>query len=337
MIARAVEARRRIKKALRPYRRRYRTVTRRARMHPTFLIIGAQRAGTTSLFHYLTRHPHIVGPTSVDPSIWWGKEVHFFDENYWRGIDWYRTFFPLEARRRIARRRGQDLLAGEATPYYMFHPAVPARVAAVLPDVKLVALLRDPIERAYSHYQMMVRTGREKLSFEEALAAEPERLAGVEEELAKERPGVGKQGHRAHHQHRHRAYAGRGLYAEQLERWLEHFPREQLLVLRAEDMLADPAAIYAETLRFLGARPHQLDDFVARNRASYSPIDPALRARLEERFAEPNARLARLLGRDFAWGPPGTEGAGTSDRDRRSAASRSEPVIVQPRERSDAS
>lgn len=271
-------------------------------MLPSFLVIGAQRAGTTSLFHYLTRHPDVDGPTSVEPAIWWGKEVHFFDENYWRGVDWYRTFFPLEVKRRVARRRGRDLQTGEATPYYLFHPAVPARVAAVVPEVKLVALLRDPVERAYSHYQMMVRTGREKLAFEDALAAEPERLAGAEEALAKERPAVGKQGHRAHHQHRHRAYAGRGLYAEQLERWFQHFTREQVLVLRTEDMLVRPGEIYAETLQFLGLRPYRLDDFVTRNQASYASIDPAVRRRLEERFAEPNARLARLLGRDFEWG-----------------------------------
>jgi hypothetical protein len=233
----------------------------------------------------------------------WPKELHFFDERFSRGVNSYRSFFPLSVARRAARLRGRDLIAGEATPYYLFHPAVPERVAATVPDIRLIALLRDPIERAYSHHQLMYRTGREKLSFEDAVAAETKRLAAAEKHLAGE-SGEARtaEGHRIHHHHRHRSYLSRGLYAEQLERWLAHFPREQLLVLRAEDFLARPTEIYAEVVAFLGLRPWLPRDFVHRNLGSYAPIDPTLRARLEEYFAEPNARLARLLGRDFAWG-----------------------------------
>jgi hypothetical protein len=299
---------------VRPLRARFRVATRRRRILPSFLVIGAQRAGTTSLFEYLLRHPDVAGPWGVDEEVTWVKEVHFFDEKFWRGIDWYRSFFPLALSRQRARRRGGDVVAGEATPYYMFHPAVPERAAKVVPDARLIALVRDPIERAYSHYQLMRRTGREDLSFEDAIEAEPERLAGVEEELMAERPGKTQRGHRKHHHHRHRAYVGRSLYADQLERWLRHFPRERLLVLRAEDLLARPAETYAETLEFLGLRPFQLDDFVIRNRKPYAPIDPQLRARLEERFAQPNERLARLLDRDFGWGPQAAETPVTSSR-----------------------
>jgi Sulfotransferase domain len=292
------------KRALRPARRRFRYATRKRRILPSFLIIGAQRAGTTSLFRYLLRHPDVAGPTGGDSAVWWVKETHFFDEKFTRGVDWYRSFFPLGSTRERYRRRGHDLLAGEATPYYMFHPAVPARVAAILPDVRLIALLRDPVERAYSHYQMMSRTGREKLTFEEALAAEPERLAGVEEALMAEAETYLPSGSRAHHQHRHRAYLSRGLYAEQLERWLGHFARKQLLVLKTEDLLARPAETYAGVLSFLGLRDWRLDDFPEHNKKPYSAIDPAVRARLEERYAEPNERLAELLGWPQAWGAP---------------------------------
>ena len=290
-----------VKRAVRPARRRFRYATRRRRILPSFLIIGAQRAGTTSLFRYLLRHPDVAGPSGGDSAVWWVKETHFFDEKFSKGVDWYRSFFPLASTRERHRKHGNDLRAGEATPYYMFHPAVPARVAATIPDVRLIALLRDPVERAYSHYQMMSRTGREKLGFEEALAAEPERLAGVEEALMANEEVLLPSGSRAHHQHRHRAYFARGLYADQLERWLEHFPREQLLVLKAEDMLAEPAGMYAEVLAFLGLREWTLDDFPEHNKKPYSAIDSGTRERLEERFAEPNARLAKLLGRDFGW------------------------------------
>ena len=269
-------------------------------MLPGFIIIGAQRAGTTSLFYYLRCHPDIEGPKSADASIDWPKEVHYFDEHYSKGSDWYRSFFPLEATRRRAQRRGHDLVAGERHPYYMFHPLVPERVAATVPDVRLIAILRDPIERAYSHYQLMRRTGREKLSFEEAIAAEPERLHGVQEKLAEE-PLERASGHRKHHHHRHRAYVGRSMYAEQLERWLALFPREQLLALRMEDFAERPAEVYTESLDFLGARHWLPKNFRPRNIGGYAPIDPNLRAQLAERFADSNARLAAMLGWERTW------------------------------------
>lgn len=270
--------------------------TRRARILPSFLIIGAQRGGTTSLFHALRRHPDVKGPTTGEDFVRLRKEVHFFDQRYDNGVDWYRSFFPLELRRRLARLRGRDLVAGESTPYYLFHPQVPARVAETLPDVKLVAILRNPVERAYSHYQHRRRAGREPLSFAEAIAAEDRRLRGGDELILVDR--------RYRRHHFHRAYFRRGLYAEQLERWLAHFAREQLLVLRSEDFFERPGDVYAETLEFLGLRPWPRGDFSHRNKASYAPIDPGLRAELEERYAEPNARLAELVGRDFGWGAP---------------------------------
>lgn len=301
MITRMPRVAERVRTGLRP-RRRFRLATRRARLLPSFLIIGAQRAGTTSLFDSLRQHPDIVGPTAGEKLVLLRKEVHFFDLRFSEGVEWYRSFFPLSVHRRLARLRGRDLLAGESTPYYLFHPEVPRRVAATLPDVKLIALLRDPVERAYSHHQHRVRAGREELSFEDALAAEAERLAGGDE-LIDSDP-------RYRRHHFHRAYFARGLYADQLERWLACFPRGQLLVLRAEDFFERPGDAYAEVLAFLDVRPWHLDEHSPRNRASYAPLDASLRAELEARYAEPNARLAKLLGRDFGWG---TE-AGVSEK-----------------------
>ncbi|HEU4450782.1 MAG TPA: sulfotransferase domain-containing protein [Gaiellaceae bacterium] len=310
---------RKLRRRIRPGPR-FRLATGRARILPSFLVLGAQRAGTTTLFDHLLRHPDVRGPHAGGDEVEWRrKEVHFFDERFWRGLDWYRSFFPLAASRRIARLRGGDLVAGEATPYYLFHPLVPERVAKTIPEVGLIALLRDPVERAYSHYQMMRRTGREKLSFAEALAAEEERLASAVELAAGEEEGAfGDDRRRRHHHHRHRAYFARGLYAEQLERWLAHFPREQLLVLLAEDLFARPSAVCEDVVAFLGLRPHDLtarssrattaspgrpwSKRQTRNRAAYEAISPEVRARLEQRYAEPNARLARLLGPEFAWG-----------------------------------
>ncbi|MGI9659247.1 MAG: sulfotransferase family protein [Gaiellaceae bacterium] len=252
-------------------RRAYRDATSGLRLLPSFLIIGAARAGTTSLYSYLVRHPSVRAPTH--------KELHFFDLNYERGLDWYRRHFPA-----VLPGNREGSLTGEASPYYLFHPAVPSRVAQTLPDVRLIALLRNPVDRAYSQHQLASRHGRDELSFEQAVAAEPERLAG-ESELS----------------HRHHSYLARGLYAEQLERWYEHFPREQLLVLRSEDFFSDPPAIYADVLRFLELPPYELREYRAYNQKPYDGLSPALREELERYFAGPNRRLADLLGRDLGW------------------------------------
>jgi hypothetical protein len=253
-----------------------RRATRRPRSLPDFLVIGAQRSGTTSLYRYLSAHPDIA------PSL--GKELQFFSLEYGRGEGWYRAHFPSDARRRRHQaRRQRHLLSFEATPYYLFHPLAPERAAHHLSQAKLIAVLRDPVERAYSHFKHSKGRGVEPLDFEAALAAEDGRLAADPE-------------------HRSRAsriwsYASRGLYDLQLERWLRHFPREQLLVLRSEDLYEHTADTYAEVLAFLDAADVRLTD-----RAAYAgtpPADPLpadLRRRLEERFRPHNERLATLLG-----------------------------------------
>jgi hypothetical protein len=124
--------------------RRFRSATAQQRILPSFLVLGAQRAGTSTLFFHLRQHPEISGPRGAEKSVDWPKELHFFDEKFGKGVDWYRAFFPLEASRSLARRRGRDRIAGEATPNYLFHPQAPPRAAEVLSGGRLIALLRDP-------------------------------------------------------------------------------------------------------------------------------------------------------------------------------------------------
>ena len=256
------------------------TATARLRPLPDFLVIGAQKAGTTALYAYLRWHPGITGPS-------W-KEVSFFDRHWWRGEAWYRGQFPLRPRGR---------LVGEASPSYLFHPLAPERARVLVPLARLVAVLRDPVDRAYSQYHHEVALGREALSFEEALAAEEGRTSGEVERLIADPRAFS----RAWWDH---TYAARGLYAQQLERWLAVFPREQLLVVTTDELGERPAETYAAILAFLGAAPHQLEEYPRVFDRDYEPMRPETRHALTERFAEPNRRLEALLGRELGWTRP---------------------------------
>ena len=248
---------------------------------PDCLIIGAQRAGTSSLYRNLVQHPGVTGATR--------KEVHFFDQNHQKGPNWYRSFFP-------APRQGEvPQLNVEATPYYLYHPAVPARVKALLPEARLIALLRDPVERAWSDYLHSRQRGLEPLGFADALDAEPARLQGEEERL------LGNASY-ASHAHRYQSYQSRGLYARQLSRWLEHFPRERLLLLKAEDLYVDTWGIMSRVLDFLGL-PETADikPNWRNSTPDKEPMPEAVRDRLRLFFEPANADLRAIAGPEFDW------------------------------------
>lgn len=274
---RTLPARRTARRAIQGTGTALRRVDARNRPLPSFLIVGAAKAGTTSLHEYLCEHPKVAPPRA--------KEIHYFDFSYRRGDGWYRAHFP--------RARPGDI-SGEATPYYLFHPAVPERVAEGLPGVKLIALLRDPIDRAFSHHNHEVSAGYEDLPFEQALAAEPERLRGEEEKLLRD-PGYRS------YSHQHHSYLARSRYAEQLERWLRYFDRDDILILAAEDLFAKPAETVEAAQSFLGLEPHVPADLSPRNIRSYSPIAPELRQRLEAEMEPHNQRLREIAGLDFNW------------------------------------
>ena len=163
-----------------------------------------------------------------------------------------------------------------------------------MPEARLIALLRDPVDRALSHYHHEVALGREPLTFEQAIEAEPERTRGEEERLSREPDYFS-------HAWWDYTYLARGRYAEQLERWLAVFPREQLLVLASDELATEPGQTFARVLEFLGAPGHELDSYPRVYEQSYGEMQPDTRRRLAEYFAEPNRRLYELLGRDFGF------------------------------------
>ena len=276
-----------IKRRLRRGAATFATATSAWRTLPDYVVIGAQRCGTTSLWWYLVKHPNVARSLT--------KEVQYFSVNYHRGLPWYRSNFPSRPYRAVMERiRGGRLMSGEASPYYLFHPLAPQRVAKVLPDTMLIAMLRDPVERAYSHYQLQVRFGLEELSFEDAIAREPERLAGEEDRIRSDPGYVGLN-------HRRYSYLARGHYAEQLARWFALFPRERVLVLQSEDFFARPDRVFAEVLRFLGLPAWSPRSFPTYNARQRRPMDPATRRRLKAHFKRPNQQLEELLARRFDW------------------------------------
>lgn len=274
--------------------RAFHTWTAGWRVLPDFIVIGAQRGGTTSLYNYLIKFPQVAWS--------YKKEVHYFDTHYTEGLGWYRAHFPTRTWIGINKLFGRKLVVGEATPYYMFHPLAAKRIAELLPNAKLIAVLRNPIDRAYSQYQQCAQAGRENLSFEDALDGEEERLkndlgkllAGEYDHI----PGAYKD-----HPYKIYSYQARGRYAEQLERWYQHYPRENILILKAEEMYANPREVMERVSRFLGisTKPAAKMKYPKHHAGSYSTMKPETRQKLARYFQPHNKKLYALLGEDYNW------------------------------------
>jgi len=269
----------------------------RGRMLPDFIIIGAAKSGTTTLYGSLAEHPFVRPCSTTDPHFLKTKEVHYFDYGFYRGEDWYRSHFPLRSdAAQFTREHGRPFLTGEGSPSYISHLWAPKRIRERLPEVKLIAVFRSPVDRAYSQFQMSRKEGVEPLeSFEEAVDREDERLRPEVERMAAS-PRYNSWDFGCW------SYLARSRYAEQVERWLEHFPGEQILFLKAEDLFEEPQEVLDRVHEFLGLPPHRYDEVTRLNPGAYDDaIAAATRARLAEYFRPHNERLAELTGVDFGW------------------------------------
>jgi hypothetical protein len=265
----------------------YRMATAPLRLMPDFLIIGGNRCGTAALYEYLCGHPCFV------PSL--HREVHFFERHFAKGVNWYQKHFPSAIYKYYVTKSGRkSLVTGEATTYYIFHPHAPRRILATVPKIKLIALLRNPVDRAYAQYHQKIRRGYEPLSFEDAIDAEPERLRGEKEKM------LANETYNSFN-YRHYSYLTRGVYVDQLTHWMNLFPKERLLVLCSEDLRRDPSRVLQEVLQFLDLpawEPQAQNNY---GQAEYPKMGAAVRARLIEYFQPHNRRLHEFLGRDFGW------------------------------------
>lgn len=253
------------------------------RMDPTFIIAGAQRCGTTSLYRMLAAHPDMVAPAL-------NKGIHYFDtaNRFRRGQKFYSGHFPL-------RRPGTGTsFTGEGSPYYLFHPLAMTRIAAAYPEVKAIVLLRDPVERAYSAYKQEKSRGFETLGFAEALAAEPGRLRGEEERIVAD-PSYQS------FSHQHHAYVARGHYAGQIARAFDALGRDHVLILDADDFLSSELSQWHLLTEFLGISPWRPAQVLQSNARPSERMDEQQRAWLEEQFTDDNTELIALLGYVPSW------------------------------------
>ena len=256
---------------------------------PDYLIIGAAKCGTSSLYEYLIQDPNI------EPAI--GKEINFFDMNYKKGIKWYRTYFPFSFQKLIAKKISKNnLITGEATPRYLDHPYAPKRIKESIPSVKIIALLRNPIDRAYSHWNMMVAHNRENLSFEDAIKKEDERICGLYERMEEDENFYSRE-------YFWYAYLDRGIYVKKLKRWFQYLSKDQFLILQSEDFFRNPSENYNRVLKFLNLPRKELVGYKQFRKGSYKKqkIESTTRTKLVEFFKQHNEELYKLLDTRFDW------------------------------------
>ena len=263
----------------------YRQATWRRRILPDFIIIGAMKSGTSSLYAYLSQHPQLY------PSC--KKEVHFFDgglnpdiDTFVKGQAWYRAHFPLRSK------LSTDAKTFEASPLYIFNPLAPQRIFDLVPSVKIIAVLRNPIERAISHYFHEKRKNREPLTIYEAFQEEEKRLEPIiNRKDFKNRIFIDY------------SYKIRGLYKEQLERYLDYFSRQQILIISSEDLFSEPELTISRVLKYVEVDTvFKVKELRSHNVASNrSDIDPYVYDYLNNYFLPHNPALYELVGKSYGW------------------------------------
>jgi hypothetical protein len=266
-------------------------LTASSRRPPELVVIGAKRGGTTTVWRQLTAHP---GMLPLFPARQKIKGTYYLADGYHRGRRWYLGHFPTEATRRArSHDLGHPVITGEATPYYLYHPLAPARAADHCPDARFVAVLRDPVERAFSHWKERRANGTEPLEFLEALEAEAGRLGDDHHRLANGQLDTS-------FAHRHQTYLGQGLYGECIERWHDAVG-DRLEVWISEVYHADPLGHLGPLWTQLGLPIVGEVDNRAHNAHTGSSFPDEARRRLQDAYLDDVRRLEAHLGRSLPW------------------------------------
>jgi hypothetical protein len=262
------------------------SITGSSHVLPDFYILGGQKCGTTSMFMYLTRHPAILSPNA--------KDIRFFDKYFFKGVNWYRVNFPSKSRKSLLGKSFKHVLTGEGTERYFDHPHAPQRIKQVTPHAKFIILLRNPIDRSYSHYKMISRRHAESLPFEKAIQEE-DRIIPLYQKM------IDDPSYYSDIYFRH-GYLHRGIYVDKIKHWMEIFPKEQFLIIQSEEFFRDPSKIYNQVLDFLGVENFELDTYRTYGKVNKNrKIDSIFYNELLDYFKPHNQRLYELLGRKFDW------------------------------------
>jgi len=267
---------------------KFRHITSSIRLLPSFIIIGFPRCGTTSLYNYLIEHPSIAPPLS--------KEIRFFGQYYDEDINWYKRYFPTLLHKYKIKKNFRDyFMTGEGSGTYVHHPLAPNRIKKAIPHIKLIVLLRNPVDRAYSQYFKIVEQGRDNLSFENAIEIESKRIRGEWEKM------INNQNYYSMEYHNY-SYLSAGIYVDKLKLWFNSFDKEKILIIRSEDLYNDPPLIFKKTLKFLNLPNWEIRKYEKYNVTDKKPfLESTMKKKLINYFKPHNERLYQFLGRDFGW------------------------------------
>jgi len=241
---------------------------------PDFIIVGGQRCGTTTLYNNLISNSDVTAATQ--------KEIHFFDNHYHEGLTWYKNQFK------------KSLCTGESTPYYIFHPHSLRRISNDIPNVKIIILLRNPVDRAYSHYWFESREKNEHLSFEDAINEEPARLKGELDKMINDENYYS-------FAHQHFSYLTRGIYISQLKNVFRYFKKNQILIISSENFFKNPSNTLKQVSNFLEISDNYKFPIKVYNKSNNITMNENTRNKLEKYFVKYNKELYNFLGNDFDW------------------------------------
>jgi len=259
----------------------YRYITSPLRILPNFFVIGVVRSGTTSLFHYLNQHPNISGALY--------DELGYFDDNYHLGVNWYKSLFPtIFTKKRIQKEHGK-FLSFDDTPFYVYNPQVVRRIHENFPNAKMILLLRNPIDRAYSNYNLPNFT---KLTFEEIIQNEIDEINNIDLDSKDESYLVNDF---------YEKILPRGLYAKQLEYWYKIFPKEKIFIQSSEEFANNTHDVLNEIFDFLGIKQVKIPDITKQNVRKIPPMKQNTRDYLIEFFKPYNESLYKLINKKFNW------------------------------------
>ena len=265
------------------YKRNIYALTGPIRSLPDFIIIGTARSGSTSLYYNICQHPCVLSAAY--------DELGFFDSNFHLGLNWYRSLFPTIFSKWIVKQKKQFAITGEDTPFYIWNPLVAKRILKIIPNIKLIVLFRNPVDRAYSNYHLGVRAGSEKLSFEDAIQMELKKLDKINDEIEQD---VNKYT-------TPRSYIAKGFYADQLKIWLELFSSEQLMIVSTEDLESNPQKTLDRIYNFLKIpKNHRLIP-EKQKIAAYPKMKNKTREFLIDLYKKNNAELFTMIGQKFDW------------------------------------